>query len=145
MVYKTIFEEFFLNYYFLSFIISWILSVLIKSFLSSRKGFSIKNGFKNGGMPSSHSAVVSSITAAIFLNEGFSSLFFVSFVFSLIVISDAFILRRNVGIQGEKINVLLKNSKLEEIKVVYGHTFVQVLCGIALGIFVSVIIKILFF
>ncbi|GIU69904.1 MAG: membrane protein [Candidatus Woesearchaeota archaeon] len=133
------FDDFLLSYYFLSFIISWIMSVLIKSFLFYFKSrtFSFKEGLKNGGMPSSHSAVVSAITFSVYFKEGFSSAFFVSMVFSLIIVSDAFILRRNVGIQAEKLNILLEKSNQQTIEVVNGHTFKQVIAGIVLGFIVS--------
>ncbi|MGV8150689.1 MAG: divergent PAP2 family protein [Candidatus Woesearchaeota archaeon] len=131
------------NYYFLSFVIAWILSVIIKTGIVALKNRSvpkISEGLQNGGMPSSHSAVVSSITAAIYLMQGLSGTFFVSLVFSLIVISDAFMLRYNVGIQAQELNILLKKSKRNPIKIVHGHTFAQVIGGIILGIAVSTIL-----
>jgi acid phosphatase family membrane protein YuiD len=99
---------------------------------------SINDGFKNGGMPSSHSTIVSALTMAILLKEGFSTAFFIAVVFSSIIISDAFRIRRNVGMQGEQLNILLKKSKEKTIDIVYGHTPSQVFAGIILGIIVSV-------
>lgn len=141
-------SELFLNYYFLSFAIAWILSILIKTLLTSwnrKKNLDIADGFKNGGMPSSHSTVVSAITFSIFMLQGFSSLFFVSLVFSLIIISDAFRLRKNVGIQGQEINLLLKKSKKKPIDIVYGHTFTQVVAGMFLGVIISYLVFITLF
>lgn len=127
----------------ISFLLAWALSVIIKTIISSikrKEKINIKLGFENGGMPSSHSAAVSSLTSAIFLSQGFSTLFIVSAVFSLIVISDAFKLRRNVGLQCESLNNLLSKNKMKQIKVVHGHTFVQVIGGILLGTLTSTII-----
>jgi hypothetical protein len=103
----------------------------------------VKDGFNNGGMPSSHSAVVASITTALLLKTGFSEIFFVSLVFSLLVISDAFIVRKNVGLQGDTINGLLKRSGENPISVVYGHSFMQVIAGIVLGVACSAILYVL--
>lgn len=135
-----------LNYYFLSFIIAWILSIIIKTLLSAasnKSQLSINDGFKNGGMPSSHTAIVAALSTAILLKEGFSTLFLVSAVFSSIIISDAFRIRQNVGIQGDKLNVLLRKSKEKPVDVVYGHTLLQVIAGMALGIAVAAILFIL--
>jgi len=142
------FRELFFNYYFLSFTTAWILSILIKSGLAAlqkKKNLDISDGLKNGGMPSSHSTVVSAITFAIFLRQGFSSLFFVSLVFSLIIISDAFRLRRNVGLQAEQLNILLKKSKQKTVSVVHGHTIPQVIGGIALGLIVAYLFFLILF
>lgn len=141
-------SELFLDYHFLAFVIAWILSIVIKTSLvawDNKKNPDITDGFKNGGMPSSHSAVVSAITFSVFMTQGFSPLFFVSLVFSLIIISDAFRLRRNVGLQAEQLNMLLKKSKQKPINVVHGHTLPQVIAGIILGIVVSYIIFVILF
>lgn len=129
----------FLNYYFLACAIAWIISVLLKILLSSvlkNKSLDVKDGFKNGGMPSSHSALVTSITFSVFLMQGFSSLFFVSLAFALVIMSDAFMLRYNVGLQAQELNVLLRKAKRKPLPVVNGHTFVQVLGGAAIGLIV---------
>lgn len=136
------------NYYFLAFIIAWVLSILIKTALvalNKKKNPDIKDGFKNGGMPSSHSTVVSAITFSIFLTSGLSPTFFVSLVFSMIIISDAFRLRRNVGLQAEQLNILLKKSKQKTVNVVHGHTFPQVIVGIMLGVIISYIMFLILF
>ena len=135
-----------LNYYFISFIFAWIAATVIKSIILSfqGRGFSLKEGFENGGMPSSHSAVVTAITMAILLKTGFSEYFFIALVFSSIVISDAFRVRKNLGEQGDKLNLLLKKSKQKTIEVIYGHSFLQVLAGILLGIICSLVIYLLY-
>jgi uncharacterized protein len=135
------------NYLFLSFVISWIVSILLKTFFKSLKDgkFDVLSGLKNGGMPSSHSTVVSAITMAVFLSSGPSELFFVSLVFSLIIISDAFGLRQHVGIQGDHINLLSKKLRQDPIDVVYGHTLIQVIIGILIGMVTSILLYIVIF
>lgn len=140
--------EFFSSYYFVSFFFAWLSGSLIKAALKSyklKKGFSFKHGFSNGGMPSTHSASVSSITTAILLTTGLSPLFYVCFVFSLIIMNDAFTVRQNVGLQGDALNKLIKGKVKNPLKVVYGHTFFQVAAGFVWGIVVAAILYILMF
>jgi len=88
-----------------------------------------------GRMPSAHSALVGSITTIIWLNHGFSPLFFVVFTFSLIVLRDAIGVRRSVGEEGKIIEKLIKYEKIKISKFHYslGHTPVQVLVGLIIG------------
>ncbi len=135
-------EGFFGNYYFVSIISAWLISVIVKSIIlsSQNKDFSLKKGFSNGGMPSSHSAFVAALTTAVYMMQGFSDLFFVSLAFSIIIISDAFGVRRNVGLQGDTLNKVLKGLKKDPVKVVHGHSFFQVTIGIIIGILTAVFI-----
>jgi len=131
------------NYYFLSFFIAWFFACMLKSFIRTYQQdgrYDIRFGFRSGGMPSSHSAAVSAITVALFLKSGISTLFIVDLIFSLIIISDSFGVRKNVGEQGDAINRWLKKSKGSSIKVVYGHSVLQVTFGILIGILVASIL-----
>jgi acid phosphatase family membrane protein YuiD len=137
-----------LNYYFLTFIFAFGFSILMKAALHSwkhRKKFHMSDGFQNGGMPSSHTAVVSALAFSLLFRTGLSELFFVAAVFSLIVLTDAIRLRRSVGLQGEKINELLKEFNEKPIEVVYGHSVVQVLAGLLLGLASAAIFWIVLF
>jgi len=132
---------FFASYYFISPIVAWLIACIVKAIVRSIKSgkFSLKQGFENGGMPSTHSTIVSAITVAVLLKTGLSDLFFVSLMFSLIIISDAFGVRQYVGKQGEALNEILKKSKKKPLKIVYGHTFLQAIVGILWGVAVSII------
>jgi uncharacterized protein len=137
-----------LNYYFLTFVAAWVTSILLKAGLHAWKHntrFRLKDGFQNGGMPSGHSTVVSALTFGILFRTGLSDLFFVSAIFASIVINDAIRIRNNVGLQGEKLNELLKKFDEKTIHVVYGHSFVQVLAGMLLGLFCAFMLKIIIF
>jgi acid phosphatase family membrane protein YuiD len=97
--------------------------------------------FSSGGMPSSHSALVTSITLAIGMVEGFNSpLFALAFAVAMIVIYDAAGVRREAGRHAEKINVLLNEFfsgqpiSEKQLKEVIGHTPAQVLAGVGLGV-----------
>ena len=97
-----------------------------------------------GGMPSSHSAFVVSLATIIYLVEGTSAAFAISLVFALIVLRDAFGVRRSVGNEGRAIQRLFKMHHLKS-KVHYsmGHTPLQVAVGAVLGFLVAVIVYLL--
>ncbi len=101
--------------------------------------------WRTGGMPSSHSALVTSLCTTIAFRHGLNSdLFIFSLCFFLVVIRDAFGVRRSSGLQARKINDLgkeLTEKKVIEsykaMKEVDGHTPMEVLCGCLLGFFVG--------
>ena len=102
----------------------------------------------NGGMPSTHSAFVSSLTIAIGLQEGYNSpMFAICFVFSLVVLFDAMGVRLQSEKQAEAINKIGKeindgNPKfsLERLKDQIGHEPFEVLIGMFVGIFIATIL-----
>jgi len=101
--------------------------------------------WKTGGMPSSHSAAVTSLTTSVGLIEGFNStLFIITLVFALIVIRDALGVRRAAGSQAKALNTMGKQlqSKLKipfkMVKEISGHTVPEVSIGIILGFFIAV-------
>ena len=100
-----------------------------------------------GGMPSSHSALVTAVSVAIGITQGFDSpIFAVALVMALIVIYDATGVRRHAGDQARVINLmideLLTGHPLaeKELKEVLGHTPREVVAGIALGIIVAILV-----
>ena len=98
-----------------------------------------------GGMPSSHSAFVVSLASIIYLEEGLSTAFVISLVLTLIVLRDAFGVRRTVGMEGKQIEKLLKLHKLKsKFHYSMGHTPLQVAVGAALGLACSLIVFFLF-
>lgn len=93
-----------------------------------------------GGMPSSHSAFVTSLGTSIGITEGFDSpIFALAAVFALIVMYDAAGVRRAAGKQARILNLIvedLNNRELstERLKELLGHTPFEVLVGGLLGI-----------
>ncbi|MDR1596474.1 MAG: divergent PAP2 family protein [Treponema sp.] len=135
----------------LSAVTSWFLAQVVKAAIMLLKT-NRKNGrevlitivWRTGGMPSSHAALVSAMTASVGIREGLqSNLFAVIFFTSLIIMRDAMGVRRSSGIQGKSLNSLGRN--LEErfgleyhpIKEVQGHTPLEVIIGALLGIFIA--------
>ena len=107
--------------------------------------------FRTGGMPSSHSALVTSLCVTIGFRNGLNSdIFIFSFCFFMVVIRDAFGVRRSSGIQAKKINQIgkeLNEKKLlndyKPIKEVNGHTPMEVIFGCILGGLVGVAFSVL--
>lgn len=94
-----------------------------------------------GGMPSTHSALVASISTIIYLDYGMSSLFAVTLIFSLVIIYDSMGIRYESGKQAEVINEIAGSNLEEKI----GHKPMETLVGVILGImftlFANIIIK----
>jgi uncharacterized protein len=97
--------------------------------------------FSSGGMPSSHSALMSSTAMSVGLFEGFDSgAFAVAVAVMMVVIYDAAGVRRQAGIHAERINRMINeifagqpiNEK--QLKEVLGHTPRQVVAGVILGV-----------
>jgi hypothetical protein len=109
---------------------------IIFNFLSTGK---IRFGimFETGGMPSSHSALITGAASGIGYELGFdSSIFALSVAVALIVMYDASGVRKSAGIQAAEINNLSKklDPKSEvNLKETLGHTKVEVLVGSLLG------------
>ncbi len=92
-----------------------------------------------GGMPSSHSAFVVALATIIYLEEGPSSIFAVSLVLALIVLRDAFGVRRTVGMEGKAIQKLFKMHHLKsKFHYSLGHSPKEVLVGSLIGLIVAV-------
>ena len=97
----------------------------------------------DGGMPSGHSATVTSLAVFCGLSFGFGSFqFAVTAILAIIVCHDAMGVRLETGKQAVKINELLEvfelihPDKISEanLKEFVGHTPIQVMAGITLGI-----------
>jgi acid phosphatase family membrane protein YuiD len=101
--------------------------------------------FTTGGMPSSHSCLVTSTAMAVGLHYGFDTpLFAVAFTLAMVVVYDATGVRRQAGKQAQKINILveelLKGHPISEKHLLeaIGHTPLEALGGVLLGLVVAV-------
>lgn len=108
--------------------------------------FDFKRILGAGGMPSSHSAVVTSLATMIGKTQGFTSpIFALSVIFAFIVMYDAAGVRRAAGKQAKLLNKLIETPGLTNIEVqerlveVLGHTPTQVIVGAIVGIIVGLI------
>lgn len=115
--------------------------------LVKTKKFNFKRILGAGGMPSSHSAVVTSIATLIGKNEGVGTpLFALAFMVAFIVMYDACGVRRAAGKQAALLNKLVETPGLTGIQVseklveVLGHTPVQVIVGAVIGVIAGLIV-----
>ena len=124
---------------------SWFTSQTLKVFthaITYRK-WDFKRFFGDGGMPSSHTATVSSLAAFAGLSYGFNSFEFgIAALLTMIVCRDAVGVRMETGKQSVIINELKKlieSKEIAEIKLkkFVGHTSLQVLGGLIVGILVA--------
>lgn len=110
------------------------------------KKFNFKRILGAGGMPSSHSAVVTSLATLIGKNEGFGTpIFALSLIFACVVMYDAAGIRRAAGKQAQLLNKIINTPGLSGLQVqeklveVLGHTPTQVLVGALIGILAGAI------
>jgi acid phosphatase family membrane protein YuiD len=129
-------------------LISGLLAQLMKvivAFHQTRK-LRLERFFDTGGMPSSHTALVTTLTIGVALDSGISSpMFSIALIFSMYVVFEAAGLRQEVGKQARVLNELiddllvthhLNTSRLKEL---VGHTWGEVTIGFLIGLVVSII------
>ena len=143
--------SFFANPIILSSITSWCLAQLIKGIIAllnirtkSFREVLETLVWRTGGMPSSHAAVVASMTAAVAFNEGVgSNLFAVSLFVAMVVMRDAMGVRRASGLQARALNLLGRRTteklgiEFHPVKEIQGHAPLEVIVGGLLGIFIA--------
>jgi len=136
------------NFTFMAVAISWFLAQSIKVVI-----YWVKEGelnfyhfFEPGGMPSAHSAAVTSLTLGLGLTQGWSSpIFTTSLVFALIVMYDATGVRRAAGKQAEILNKVVDDiyssdkTRVPKLKEILGHDPIEVFGGATLAIIVTLI------
>lgn len=129
----------FVNYYsylitpFLAWLIAGCLKFLINSVKARRLAFGL---IGYGGLPSNHSAIVSSMVALIAFQEGVNTpAFGVALTLAFIVMLDANSLRRAVGKHAVAINQLAKsNPEIDLLRERMGHTKLEILAGVVVGV-----------
>ena len=124
----------------LSLIICQILKFLIEGIINHKFDiYRLIDG--SGGMPSTHSTFVVSLTTTVGLNYGFDHvLFAICTIFSLVILYDAMGVRYETGKQAEIINnIVVKMAyDYQTLKEKVGHKPVEVLVGTILGIVLGI-------
>ena len=139
------FQELLSNGFLLVALSSWFWAQLIKTILhaivTKRVDFTRLVG--DGGMPSGHSATVSSLATAAALVYGLGSFeFAIALIFAIVVCKDAMGVRLETGKQAKLLNEFMDLfakleqplSDQEKLKELVGHTPLQVCMGALLGI-----------
>ncbi|MCU0667087.1 MAG: divergent PAP2 family protein [Patescibacteria group bacterium] len=131
--------------YLLAPFLGWILAQTIKLILTLRKdGISWGDSLQSGGMPSSHTAFMVSISTIIGINFGFTSaLFALAISVTAIIIYDALGVRRTTGEQTDAIRKLSKkiNIKVDLTNDARGHNPLEIMGGVAVGLFVGTVLS----
>lgn len=114
--------------------------------LVETKQFNFKRIIGAGGMPSSHSAIVTSVATLIGKYEGITTpTFALSVVFAAVVMYDAAGVRRAAGKQATLLNKIVNTPGLTKLEVqeklveALGHTPKQVVVGAIIGIIAGLI------
>lgn len=101
-----------------------------------------------GGMPSSHSAMVTALATAAGLSYGWSSsLFTITAIFAVIVMYDAMGVRRAAGNQAKILNQILEEmgrqdgkQNVKALKELIGHTPAEVAVGALIGVIMASVV-----
>lgn len=136
--------QLFSNHVLISALIAWGLAQVLKipiHYLKTReRDWSLL--LRAGGMPSSHSALVSGIAHGIGLSHGFDSpIFALTVAFAMVVIYDATGIRRQAGRHATIINAIVNDfveghpeHGTEKLKEVLGHSPTEAVAGIIMGV-----------
>lgn len=136
-------------YIFIPFV-AWLLAQWIKFSIQAFKGeINFRYLYASGGMPSVHSAVVTSLFVTTLITEGsMSPLVGITAIFAAIVIYDSLGVRRSTGEQAIVLNALVDgleeqkiafNSHVTKVREVLGHQPKEVFWGVVLGAMVAVV------
>ena len=139
------FHDLISNEFLLTALSAWFLAQVLKTIINAAVNgtWDIERLFGDGGMPSGHSATVSSLAIMTALRCGTGSYAFaISAVLAIIVCHDATGVRRETGKQAVLITEIIQSfSEREkkqlspiELKLLVGHTPLQVAAGILLGV-----------
>lgn len=125
-------------------VVAQLLKVLVG--LLQEKRLRLDRFFNTGGMPSSHTSTVTTLTIGVWLYSGFTSaLFSVVLLFSMYIVFEAAGLRQEVGKQARVLNEIiddmiethqLNTSRLKEL---VGHTWGEVTVGFIIGVLVALV------
>ena len=139
----------FSNTAFVSAFFAWLLAQAVKvllHFIRTRK-VDFYVFVSTGGMPSSHSAMVSALATSIGVTLGFGHpVFALALGFALVVMFDAQSFRRAAGQQARLLNQIMeelfKEHHLSEEKLVelLGHTRYEVFFGMLFGILTALLV-----
>lgn len=138
------------NYYIMVPLIAWTIAQAIKVTIESikEKKFKFSRFVGNGGMPSGHAAIVSSLSTMILMENGVESVEFgIVTIFSLIILADAIGVRYETGKQAKAINDIVEDLnendievEIRQLKEQVGHRPTEVLAGTLLGIAIAYVI-----
>lgn len=129
-------------------VVAWAIAQVIKVVTDSlqKRHLDLRRLGSAGGMPSSHTTLVLSLTTVIGSRRGVGSPeFALSAIFSTVVMYDATGVRRAAGRQAQVLNRIIddlfhqQGLKEERLRELLGHTPVEVIAGALLGVVVALV------
>lgn len=132
----------------------WFCAQFLKILGEILKGdFSLKRLKGGGGMPSAHSATVVGLTVGAAITYGGGSFAFaISLFFAIIVMYDAMGVRYETGREARALNLLNRERQKEKpaesgreplleqpLEEKMGHTFPEIIAGVAVGLLAGII------
>ena len=134
------------NKIFMTTLSAWIIAQIIKVTIGviKEKKFDFRWFVGTGGMPSSHAAGASCLSAAIGLEYGFNSVYFaLAASFAIVVMFDAQGVRRASGRQARILNKIMEDIYWQkrihdnQLRELIGHTPIEVIAGFLLGVAIA--------
>ena len=142
--------HYFMHPWFWSSFLGWTLAQCIKMTRAALKTKSIDFEYlvSTGGMPSAHSAMVTGLSTAIGLTEGFGSpIAMLAVGFAAVTVFDAATVRHAAGEQARVLNRLVHEfvrfhhlPTVAHLKELLGHTRKEVLWGMVTGIMTAIVV-----
>lgn len=119
---------------------AWAIAQLTKTSIAllQGKGLDFRYLVSSGGMPSAHSALVTSLATTVGMTQGFgSAVFGIAVILALIVMYDAAGVRQSVSQQSVVLNRIVRELRLRhsitnleaDMRELLGHTPFQVIVG----------------
>ena len=124
--------------------LAWLTAGALKFAINSIKAGQLAFGLIGyGGLPSNHSAIVSSTAALIALKEGIGHpAFGVALTLAFIVMLDAGSLRAQIGKHAQALNRLSAGDEGHAaLRQRIGHSRLQILAGVLVGLLVALAVQ----
>jgi acid phosphatase family membrane protein YuiD len=152
-------KELLSNHAILASVSSWAIAEVIKLITNFVvvKELDFKRIFGDGGMPSAHTATVISLAIMSGYLSGFGSVSFaIALIFAIVVMKDAVGVRLETAKQAKSIKELAEafnksitdkdsDIRTENLKLLVGHTPLQVIIGAIIGVLVTLLYIIIVF
>lgn len=119
--------------------VAWLIAGSAKFVINSIRAGKLAFGLVGyGGLPSNHSAIVSSAAALVAIREGVNHpAFGIAVALAFVVMLDANSLRKQIGKHAEAINNLNNMVQEKPLRERMGHTHIEIGAGVVVGVFTA--------
>ena len=130
-------------------LIAWLTAQVIKVAMNTVRthSFDFRFLYSPGGMPSSHTAAACAVATSVGIRDGLgSTLFAVTMLVAFVIMYDAQGVRRAAGQQARILNQIIEALRTQhrlpphKLAELLGHTELEVVAGLLLGITVALLI-----